>query len=78
MNDRGSWFQTYEDVPDSRKNIILPSMFPSRTSIHEGHTVYNSFDVNSEYNVPFSRNFNIGDTNNVNCDTGGISNSSYS
>ncbi|VAI02033.1 unnamed protein product [Triticum turgidum subsp. durum] len=75
VNDRGSWFQTYEDVPDSRKNIILPSMFPSRTSIHEGHTVYNSFDVNSEYNVPFSRNFNIGDTNNVNCDTGGISNS---
>ena len=75
MNDRGSWFQTYEDVPDSRKNIILPSMFPSRTSIHEGHTVYNSFDVNSEYNVPFSRNFNIEDTNNVNCDTGGISSS---
>ncbi|KAM3294309.1 hypothetical protein ACQJBY_037293 [Aegilops geniculata] len=75
VNDRGSWFQTHGDVPDSRKNVILPSMFPSSTSIHEGHTVYNGFDVNSEYNVPFSRNFNIEDTNNVNCDTGGISNS---
>uniref|UniRef100_A0A453HAK1 SAM-dependent MTase RsmB/NOP-type domain-containing protein n=1 Tax=Aegilops tauschii subsp. strangulata TaxID=200361 RepID=A0A453HAK1_AEGTS len=75
VNDRGSWFQTHEDVPDSRKNVILPSMFPSSTSIHESHKVYNSFDVNSEYNVPFSRNFNIEDTNNVNCDTGGISSS---
>lgn len=75
MNDRGSWFQTHEDVPDSRKNVIWPSMFPSSTSIHESHTVYNSLDVNSEYNVPLSRNFNIEDTNNVNCDTGGISSS---
>jgi multisite-specific tRNA:(cytosine-C5)-methyltransferase len=29
VRDRGSWFGVHEDVPHYRKNVILPSMFPS-------------------------------------------------
>uniref|UniRef100_A0ACD5Y7R7 Uncharacterized protein n=1 Tax=Avena sativa TaxID=4498 RepID=A0ACD5Y7R7_AVESA len=68
VNDRGSWCQTHEDVPYDRKNVILPSMFPS--SRHEGH-----LDANLEFSMSFSRNFNIEETSNVNCDTDGVSSS---
>ncbi|CAM0872694.1 unnamed protein product [Alopecurus aequalis] len=77
VNDRGSWCQTHEDVPHDRKNVILPSMFPSSKSTHEGHTVYNRVAANSEYRMGFSKNFNIEETNNVNCDTGGVSSSIF-
>ncbi|GJN27505.1 hypothetical protein PR202_gb15535 [Eleusine coracana subsp. coracana] len=37
VQDRGSWFETYEDLPNDRKNGILPSMFPPNTK--ESHTI---------------------------------------
>jgi hypothetical protein len=75
VNDRGSWWQTHEDVSHDRKNVILPSMFPSSKSKHEGHAVYNNVDAKLEYSTSFSRNFKIEEMSNVNCDTGGVSTS---
>ncbi|KAM0899086.1 hypothetical protein ACQ4PT_021521 [Festuca glaucescens] len=75
VNDRGSWCQTHEDVSHDRKNVILPSMFPSSKSTHEGHAVYNNVDAKLEYSMSFSRNFKIEEMSNVNCDTGGVSTS---
>ncbi|XP_047075452.1 RNA cytosine-C(5)-methyltransferase NSUN2-like isoform X1 [Lolium rigidum] len=75
VNDRGSWWQTHEDVSHDRKNVILPSMFPSSKSKYEGHVVYNNVDAKLEYSTSFSRNFKIEEMSNVNCDTGGVSTS---
>lgn len=71
VHDRGSWFRTHGDVPHSRKNVILPGMFPTSKSTHVCHGI----EVNADNNVSFSRNFNIEDTSKVNCDTGGVSSS---
>ncbi|PNT68316.1 hypothetical protein BRADI_3g38655v3 [Brachypodium distachyon] len=69
VKDGGFWFQTHEDVPRNRKNVILPSMFPSSESTHEGHTVNNGIGANSNHSTSFSRDFNIEAAGNVNCDS---------
>lgn len=75
VQDKGSWFQNHDDVPCDRKNVILPSMFPSNNSIQEGQSVCDDIEVNTGSNGSFSRNFSIEKTNKVYCDTDGISNS---
>nr|CAB3481197.1 unnamed protein product [Digitaria exilis] len=35
VQDRGSWLQTHDDVPKDRKNVVLPSMFPSNSTDEE-------------------------------------------
>uniref|UniRef100_A0A0E0LW42 SAM-dependent MTase RsmB/NOP-type domain-containing protein n=1 Tax=Oryza punctata TaxID=4537 RepID=A0A0E0LW42_ORYPU len=48
VQDKGSWFQNHEDVPRDRKNVILPSMFPSNKSNQEGQSVCDDIEVNTD------------------------------
>ncbi|EEC83759.1 hypothetical protein OsI_29649 [Oryza sativa Indica Group] len=48
VQDKGSWFQNHDDVPCDRKNVILPSMFPSNNSIQEGQSVCDDIEVNTD------------------------------
>ncbi|KAG8087340.1 hypothetical protein GUJ93_ZPchr0010g10498 [Zizania palustris] len=75
VQDKGYWFQNHEDVPHNRKNVILPSMFPSSTSTQEGLSACNNTEINTDNGGSFSRNFSIEKTSEVYCDTGGVSNS---
>ncbi|XP_015695450.1 RNA cytosine-C(5)-methyltransferase NSUN2 isoform X2 [Oryza brachyantha] len=70
VKDRGSWFHNHEDIPYDRKNVILPSMFPSS----EGQSMCENIEVNTDSNRSFSRNFNSEKTSQV-CYTNGVSNS---
>ncbi|KAL6859067.1 hypothetical protein ACP4OV_018069 [Aristida adscensionis] len=60
VQDTGSWFQTHDDVPHNRKNVILPSMFPSRKSIKEcingaSSNLGESTSINMDSNFPLHR-----------------------
>uniref|UniRef100_A0A0E0B478 SAM-dependent MTase RsmB/NOP-type domain-containing protein n=1 Tax=Oryza glumipatula TaxID=40148 RepID=A0A0E0B478_9ORYZ len=48
VRDRGSWFGTHEDVPRYRKNVILPSMFPSGKGTMDSHVAIGSVEVNTD------------------------------
>ncbi|KAL6661248.1 hypothetical protein ACP70R_000632 [Stipagrostis hirtigluma subsp. patula] len=76
VQDRGSWFQTHDDVPHNRKNVILPSMFPSSKSIEESHTVCDDVEVNVDNTSSFLRNRNIDEIVKVNHDMDGVSTNS--
>ncbi|WVZ92421.1 hypothetical protein U9M48_038489 [Paspalum notatum var. saurae] len=76
VQDRVSWFQTHDDVPDDRKDVVLPSMFPSSNSTEESHPMCGDVEVNIDNRGSFSRNINIEERSNVNHDTDGASISS--
>ncbi|KAJ1268920.1 hypothetical protein BS78_07G170500 [Paspalum vaginatum] len=76
VQDRESWFQTHDDVPDDRKNLVLPSTFPSSNSTEESHLVCSDVEVNIDNRGSFSRNRSIEERSNVNHDTDGASISS--
>uniref|UniRef100_A0A0A9DWH2 SAM-dependent MTase RsmB/NOP-type domain-containing protein n=1 Tax=Arundo donax TaxID=35708 RepID=A0A0A9DWH2_ARUDO len=65
VQDRGSWFHIHEDIPHNRKNVILPSSFPSSKSTQESHAVCGVVEVNIENNGNFLKNCNIEETNNI-------------
>ncbi|KAF0906329.1 hypothetical protein E2562_009691 [Oryza meyeriana var. granulata] len=69
-----STWKNHEDVPDDRKNVILPSMFPSSESTQEGQSVCDNIEVKTDSNRSFSRNFSIEKISKVCCDTDGVSN----
>uniref|UniRef100_A0A0D9X927 SAM-dependent MTase RsmB/NOP-type domain-containing protein n=1 Tax=Leersia perrieri TaxID=77586 RepID=A0A0D9X927_9ORYZ len=73
VKDKGSWFQNHEDVPDDRKNVIVPSMFPSSESTQEKPSL--SGKANTDSNRSLSRNFSTEKTSKVCSDTDGVSNS---
>ncbi|OEL13993.1 tRNA (cytosine(34)-C(5))-methyltransferase [Dichanthelium oligosanthes] len=73
VQDRGSWFQSHDDVPRDRKNVVLPSMFPSSNSTDESHTVCGDVEVNIDNWSSFSRNCNTEETSKVNHDMDGVS-----
>ncbi|KAF8747768.1 hypothetical protein HU200_013176 [Digitaria exilis] len=72
VQDRGSWLQTHDDVPKDRKNVVLPSMFPSN-STEQRRTVCGDVEVNIDNGISFSRNHNIEETSKVNHDMDGVS-----
>ncbi|PAN35879.1 hypothetical protein PAHAL_6G242600 [Panicum hallii] len=73
VQDRGSWFQTHDDVPHDRKNLVLPSMFPSSNGTEESHTMRGDVEVNIDNRSSFLRNCNIEETSKINHDTDGLS-----
>ncbi|PUZ51945.1 hypothetical protein GQ55_6G231500 [Panicum hallii var. hallii] len=73
VQDRGSWFQTHDDVPHDRKNLVLPSMFPSSNGTEESDTVHGDVEVNIDNRSSFLRNCNIEETSKINHDTDGLS-----
>ncbi|XP_062195664.1 uncharacterized protein LOC133898879 isoform X2 [Phragmites australis] len=73
VQDRGSWFQAHEYVPHSRKNVILPSMFPSSKSTQESNAAFHNVEVNLNNNGGLSRNYNIEEISKVNPDMDGVS-----
>nr|TKW10850.1 hypothetical protein SEVIR_6G195000v2 [Setaria viridis] len=73
VQDRGSWFQTHDDVPHDRKNVVLPSMFPSSNITEESHAVCGYVEINTDNRGSFSRNCDIEETSNINHDMDGVS-----
>ncbi|KAG2584603.1 hypothetical protein PVAP13_6KG313800 [Panicum virgatum] len=72
VQDRGSLFQTHDDVPHDRKNVVLPSMFPSSNGTEETHTVRGDVEVNIDDRSSL-KNCNIEETRKINHDTDGLS-----
>ncbi|KAG0524781.1 hypothetical protein BDA96_07G241000 [Sorghum bicolor] len=74
VQDRESWFQSHNEVPHNRKNVVLPSMFPaSNCTTEESHTVCGDVEVNMDNMSSFSRNINIEETKKVNHHMDGVS-----
>jgi multisite-specific tRNA:(cytosine-C5)-methyltransferase/tRNA (cytosine34-C5)-methyltransferase len=59
VQDRGSWFQTHDDVPHDRKNVVLPSMFPSSNISEESRALCGYVEVNADNRSSCSKNCNI-------------------
>ncbi|CAL5013087.1 unnamed protein product [Urochloa decumbens] len=73
VKDRGSWFQTHDDVPHDRKTVVLPSMFPSSDITEESHAGCGDFEMNTDNRSSFSRNCNVEETRKINHDMDGVS-----
>ncbi|XP_035820079.1 RNA cytosine-C(5)-methyltransferase NSUN2 isoform X3 [Zea mays] len=73
VQDRESWFQSHDEVPHNRKNVVFPSMFPASNSTEESHTVCGDVEVNINNMNSFSRNINIEETSKLNQDMDGVS-----
>ncbi|CAO2207079.1 unnamed protein product [Urochloa humidicola] len=73
VQDRGSWFQTHDDVSHDRKNVVLPSMFPSSNITEDSHALCGDVEMNIDNRSSFSRNCNIEETRKTNHDVDGVS-----
>ncbi|CAO2169450.1 unnamed protein product [Urochloa humidicola] len=73
VQDRGSWFQTHDDVPHDRKNAVLPSMFPSSNITEESRAVCGDVEMNTNNRSSLSRNCGIEETIEINHDMDGVS-----
>ncbi|KAG2579448.1 RNA cytosine-C(5)-methyltransferase NSUN2-like isoform X3 [Panicum virgatum] len=71
VQDRGCWFQTHDDVPHDKKNVVLPSMFTSSNGTEGSHTVRGDVEVNIDDRSSL-RNCNIEETSKNNHDMDGL------